>query len=54
MIKILLNLKFVVACLSNASYGDCLILDKVFLSFDLRKFLTDSVAVFSQFLEPNL
>jgi hypothetical protein len=47
MFKILLNLTFVVACLSNISLGDCLILDKVILSFDLRKFLADSVAVIS-------
>jgi hypothetical protein len=47
MIKILLNLKFVIACLSSISEGDCLILAKVILSFDLRKFLADSVAVIS-------
>jgi hypothetical protein len=46
-VKILLNLKLVVAYLINISYGDCLILDKVFLSFDLRKFLADSVAAIS-------
>jgi hypothetical protein len=39
MIKILLKLKI----------GNCLISDKVFLSFDLRKFLAYSVAVTSQF-----
>jgi hypothetical protein len=29
-----------------------LILDKVFLSFDLRRFLADSVTVISQFCGP--
>jgi hypothetical protein len=54
MIKIMLNLNFVLACLSYISWADCLILDKVFLSLDLRKFLADCAAVISQVLEPNL
>jgi hypothetical protein len=51
MIKILLNLKLVLACLNNCFfYVNWLILDQVFLSLEFRKILADSVSVISQIL----
>jgi hypothetical protein len=49
MIKILMNLKLTLNCLNRLSRVNCLILDKVFLSFEFRKILADSVSVISQF-----